>query len=123
MAELGISQQDIYNALASKNLPIESGYVTIGKEYIPINPTGEFKSEKEFGDLPVRGKGAGSGSLVYLGDVADIRRGYPEPANTYLRYDEKPAIGLAISTIQGGNVLTLIFVPVLYAIFYKVRYE
>ena len=107
MAELGISQQNIYNALASKNLPIESGYLTIGKEYIPVNPTGEFKSEKEFGDLLVRGKGTGSESLVYLGDVADIRRGYQEPANTYLRYDEKPAIGLAISTIQGGNVVTM----------------
>jgi multidrug efflux pump subunit AcrB len=107
MAELGISQQDIYDALASKNLPIESGYLTIGKEYIPVNPTGEFKSEKEFGDLLVRGKGPGSGSLVYLGDVADIRRGYQEPASTYLRFDKKPAIGLAISTVQGGNVVTM----------------
>jgi len=107
MAELGISQQDIYNALASKNLPIESGYLTIGKEYIPVNPTGEFKSEKEFGDLLVRGKGTGAESLVYLGDVADVRRGYQEPASTYLRFDEKPAVGLAISTVLGGNVVRM----------------
>lgn len=57
MAELGISQQDIYAALASKNLPVSSGYLTIGQEYIPVNPTGEFTSEKEFGDLLVRGRG------------------------------------------------------------------
>ncbi len=107
MSDLGISQQDIYNALASKNLPIESGFLTIGKEYIPVNPTGEFKSEKEFGDLLVRSRGPGTQSLVYLGDVAHIRRGYQEPANTYLRFDEKPAIGLAISTVQGGNVVTM----------------
>ncbi len=107
MAELGISQQDIYDALASKNLPIESGYLTIGKEYIPVNPTGEFKSENEFKDLMVRGRGAGTQRLVYLGDVADIRRGYQDPASTYLRYDKKPAIGLAISTVQGGNVVTM----------------
>ena len=107
MAELGISQQDIYQALASKNLPTPAGYLTIGQEYIPVNPTGEFKSETEFGDLLVRGQGPEAQSLVYLRDVADIRRGYKEPADNYLRYDGKPAIGLAISTVLGGNVLTM----------------
>ncbi|MBW1820029.1 MAG: efflux RND transporter permease subunit, partial [Deltaproteobacteria bacterium] len=107
MAELGISQQDIYNALAAKNLPADSGYMNVGREYLAINPTGEFTSEKEFGDLLVRGKGVDSGPLVYLRDVAHIRRGYREPTNAYLRYDRKPAIGLAISTVLGGNVITM----------------
>ena len=107
MAELGISPQDIYQALGAKNLPAESGYLALGKEYIPINPTGEFRSEKEFGDLLVRGRGPGSESLVYLRDVADIKRGYQEPPSTLLRYDGKPAIGLAISTVLGGNVMTM----------------
>ena len=107
MAELGISQQDIYSALAAKNLPATSGYLTLGREYIPVNPTGEFKSEQEFGDRLVRARGPGSESLVYLGDVADIKRGYQEPPDTYLRHDRKPAIGLAISTVLGGNVTTM----------------
>jgi multidrug efflux pump subunit AcrB len=107
MAELGISQSDIYAALASKNLPVSSGHMTIGQEYLPVNPTGEFRSEKEFGDLLVRGKGSETKSLVYLRDVADIHRGYKEPASTYLRYDGKPAIGLAISTVLGGNVVAM----------------
>jgi multidrug efflux pump subunit AcrB len=107
MAELGISQQDIYSALAAKNLPATSGYLTLGREYIPVNPTGEFKSEQEFGDLLVRGRGPGSESLVYLRDVADIKRGYQEPPDTYLRHDRKPAVGLAISTVLGGNVTTM----------------
>ncbi|MBW1786109.1 MAG: efflux RND transporter permease subunit, partial [Deltaproteobacteria bacterium] len=107
MAELGISQQDIYNALAAKNLPADSGYMSVGREYLAINPTGEFTSEKEFGDLLVRGKGVDSGPLVYLRDVAHIRRGYREPTNAYLRYDRKPAVALAISTVLGGNVITM----------------
>ena len=107
MAELGISPQDIYQALGAKNVPAESGYLGLGKEYIPINPTGEFQSEEEFGDLLVRGRGLGSERLVYLRDVADIRRGYQEPPNALLRYDGKPAIGLAISTVLGGNVMTM----------------
>jgi len=107
MAELGISQQDIYNALASKNLPSPAGYITLGNEYIPVHPTGEFQSEKEFGDLLISSKGTESQSLVYLKDVADIKRGYQEPAKAMLRYDGKTAIGLAISTVPDGNVVTM----------------
>jgi len=107
MAELGISQQEIYQALAAKNLPASSGHLNLGSEYIPVNPTGEFTSEKEFGDLLVRGRGPNAESFVYLRDVAEIKRGYKEPPDAYLRYGNKPAIGLAISTVQGGNVITM----------------
>ncbi len=107
MSELGISQQDIYNALASKNLPSPSGYITLGNEYIPVHPTGEFQSEKQFGDLLISSKGPTSESLVFLKDVADIKRGYREPAKAILRYDGSPAVGLAISTIPGGNVVEM----------------
>ncbi len=107
MAELGVSQQDIYNALASKNLAVDSGNITLGPEYLPVNPTGEFQSEKEFGDLLVSARGLGRESLVYLRDVAEIRRGYQEPPDALLRYDKKPAVGLAISTVAGGNVIEM----------------
>lgn len=107
MAKLGISQQDIYNALAAKNLPVNSGYITLGSEYLSVNPTGEFKSEQEFGDLLIKAKGPSSDRLVYLQDVADISRGYEEPAKKYLRFDRKPAVGLGISTVAGGNVVTM----------------
>ncbi len=107
MAELGISQQDIYRSLAAKNLPVESGNITLGREYIAVNPTGEFKSEQQFGDLLISSKDQESGSLIYLRDVADIKRGYQDPAKTYVRFDKKPAVGLGISTVQGGNVITM----------------
>lgn len=107
MSELGISQQDIYNALAAKNLPASAGFFNLGNEYLPVNPTGEFKSEKEFGDLLIKSEGTTSDSLIYLKDVATIKRGYKEPAGSYLFFNGQPAIGLAISTIQGGNVVKM----------------
>jgi multidrug efflux pump subunit AcrB len=107
MAELGISQQDIYNSLAAKNLPSDSGHLTLGKEYIPINPTGEFQSEQEFRDLLISSREMDSDQLVYLGDVADIVRGYDDTPDTILRFDGKSAVGLGISTVLGGNVVTM----------------
>jgi len=107
MAQFGISPQEIYLALRGKNIASSAGNLPLGKEYIPINPTGEFKSEQEIGGLLIKGQSADAKSMVFLRDVADIKRGYREPPQTLLRFDRKPAVGLAISTVQGGNVVTM----------------
>ncbi|MEN8260742.1 MAG: efflux RND transporter permease subunit, partial [Pseudomonadota bacterium] len=107
MAEFGIAPPDIYSALASKNLVARAGKAVVGSERVAINPTGEFKSEKEFRDLLVRGRGPGSERLVYLGDVSDIVRGYEDPPKGILRYDGRPGVALGISTVIGGNVVTM----------------
>jgi len=107
MAQFGVAPADLYTALRAKNIPASGGYLPLGKEYIPISPTGEFTSEREIGDLLIKGRGPDSRSTVYLKDVAEIKRGYKDPPDTLLRYDGKPAVGLGISTVLGGNVVTM----------------
>ena len=68
MTSLGITEQEIFDALRSKNLPVEAGKFKAGTEYLAINPTGEYKSEKQFGDLLISSK---EGKLIYLKDVAE----------------------------------------------------
>ncbi len=106
MAALGISQEEIYAALSAKNLPADAGRLQLGTDYIPINPTGEFRSETEFGDLLITSRGGG-GQLIYLKDVATIRRGYEEPPSQIIRFDGKPGIAIGISTVTGGNVVRM----------------
>ena len=48
-----------------------------------------------------------TGRQLVLRDLATIQRGDQDPARLLLRYDGKPAIGLGISTVQGGNVVTM----------------
>lgn len=103
-AALGITKQEIFDALRAKNLPVESGNIKFGTQYLAFKPTGEFKSEKDFGNLFIASK---RGKLIYLRDVAKIRRGYVEPPSQILRVDGKPAIGIAISTVMGGNAVTM----------------
>jgi multidrug efflux pump subunit AcrB len=107
MSELGIAQQDIYDALAAKNLPASAGHISLGPDYLAVHPTGEFKSEMEFGDLLISTSGQSSDRLVYLRDVAEVTRGYQEPAQTILRFDRVPGVGLGIATVLGGNVVTM----------------
>ncbi len=104
MASLGITRAEIFDALQAKNLPADAGKIKIGSEHVTINPTGMYKSEKEFGDLLIASKG---GKLIYLKDVADVVRGYEDPPRRILRFNGRPAIGIAISTAQGGNVVTM----------------
>lgn len=104
MASLGITKQEIFDALQAKNLPVSAGSLQIGPEYMAIKPTGEFKSEKDFDGLFIASKG---GKLIYLNDVATVVRDYVDPPSNILRMDGESAIGIAISTISGGNAVTM----------------
>ncbi len=103
-AALGIRLEEIFLALQAKNFAYDAGHIKIGSEYMPIFPSGIYKSEKDFGDLLISSQ---AGKLIYLKDVAEIRRDYVDPPRDILRINGKPAIGIAISTIQGGNVVTM----------------
>jgi multidrug efflux pump subunit AcrB len=105
MSQLGISPQQAFATLGQQNAVNNSGRFKVGDEYIRFNPTGEFKSVKEMEDLLIRG--GPSESLVYLKDIATIRRGFQEPPTQILHYNGKSAIGLGISTISGGNVVVM----------------
>ncbi len=105
MSQFGISPDDIYAELRAKNLPASAGHLRMGREFIPVSPTGEFKSEQEFGNLLI--STSGENQTVYLRDVAEIRRGYEEPAKTLMRFDGVPSIGVAISAAAGVNVVEM----------------
>ncbi|MFQ5657597.1 MAG: efflux RND transporter permease subunit [Candidatus Methylomirabilales bacterium] len=105
MSQLGIHPGVIIQELRSRNLVSDSGRVQVGPEFIAIDPTGLFTSEREFNDLLISGHG--SDRQIYLKDVATVRRGYVEPPTTVLRFDGHTAIGLGISTVRGGNVVVM----------------
>lgn len=62
-----------------------------------------------------------NGRTFRLGDVAEVRRGYAEPLGFAMRFDGKPALGLAISMKKGGDVIKL--GDTLNALMDKVRSE
>ena len=103
MSQMGISPDRVYATLALQNQVTNSGRFRVGSDYIRIDPTGGFDSVEEIGDLLIRG----GENLVYLRDIATIRRGFVEPSREILRYNGKPAIGLGISTAPGGNVVVM----------------
>ncbi|HEY5707291.1 MAG TPA: efflux RND transporter permease subunit [Terrimicrobiaceae bacterium] len=106
MAQLGIRPETIFAALREQNLVVPSGAVDAGPLVITINPTGEWTGVEDFENLLIRGAGD-RGELVHLRDIATVRRDYIDPPSTSLRYDGERAIGIGISTVGGGNVVTM----------------
>jgi multidrug efflux pump subunit AcrB len=107
LAQLGIRPETIFAALREQNLVVPSGAADVGPFAITINPTGEWTGVEDFENLLIRGAGDRSGELVYLKDIATVRRDYIDPPATSLRYDGERAIGIGISTVSGGNVVTM----------------
>ncbi|AQT67900.1 Swarming motility protein SwrC [Anaerohalosphaera lusitana] len=106
LAQLGISPQTIYASLSGQNLVSPSGKINVGSKYINIQPTGEFDSVEDIGELLVLQEDA-SETKLYLKDIAKIYRGYQEPPDVIMHFNGHQAIGLGISTVEGGNVVEM----------------
>ena len=104
VAESNIHPQQVVEILQQQNLVVEAGSLDAGTQRIRLTPTGTFRGVEEIGDLVVRGK---QGELSLLRDVAKIYRGYVDPPEKMMRFNGKPAIGIAISNVSGSNVVTM----------------
>jgi multidrug efflux pump subunit AcrB len=105
MAELDISPQMIVGIVQSQNIVQPSGNVLVGDDYLRIEPTGDFRSEQRIGELLITSPA--TGASIRLGDIAEIRRGYQDPPRQLVRFDGRPTVGLGISTVFGGNAVTM----------------
>ncbi|WP_060987920.1 efflux RND transporter permease subunit [Photobacterium leiognathi] len=103
LSSLGISLETIYNILATQNLVTSAGAVRIGDEYVRVHPTGEFKNVDELGDLIITEKGANG--LIYLRDVADIKKGFKEIPENLVGFNGHEALNVGVSFVEGVNVV------------------
>jgi len=104
LSQLGISSQEIFNLLQAQNAVAGAGSAEVGSERIRISPSGYFSSVDSLSSLLLR---AGDGRSIRLGDLATITRGYVDPPSSAMRYNGKPALGLGISNVDGGNVIRI----------------
>ncbi|MDC0662739.1 efflux RND transporter permease subunit [Marinobacter sp. SS21] len=106
MSALGIAPHDIYSALGDKNTVAYAGYARAGDARLAVKVSGELDSVQQFSTLLITSASDASQQIV-LGDVATIRRELKAPPTNLLRFDGQAAIGLAIATRSGGNVVTM----------------
>jgi multidrug efflux pump subunit AcrB len=105
LAQLGIPLQAIFSTLGSQNVLANSGDVRVGPEFIRIAPVGNVDSVEAIGALIITG--SDPSRQLRLRDVATIRREYQEPPSCLVRVQGKPGIGIGVSNVSGGNVVTM----------------
>lgn len=101
-AALGVSVDQVYRDLAQQNSVVSAGSVRVGNRRLAIQPTGSLDSVSAIGSVIV--STAVENTVVYLRDIAEVRRGYLEPPSQIIRYNGLPAIAMGVSNVTGANV-------------------
>ena len=103
LSELGISPQDIMQAVQTQQQMTPAGMIETQTDNIYLRLSGQFADVDMLKEMPINA----GGKILRLADIAKVERRYVEPAEPKMFYNGKPAIGLAVSMEAGGNILTL----------------
>lgn len=103
LATLGITPQDIFSALDNQNALSPSGSVETQGPQVVVRVDGAFDQLAKIRETPV----VAQGRPLKLSDVADVERGYEDPATFLVRNDGEPALLLGIVMREGWNGLDL----------------
>ncbi len=103
MAALGLQPPQVFDALQKQNAIVPAGFIDTATERVRLQVTGTFDSVEKIAEADL----IAGGRHIRLGDIATVHRGLVEPAQPGMRYMGKPAIGIGVVMVAGGNVLRL----------------
>lgn len=103
LATMGLSPQDIFNALNSQNALTPAGSIETRGAQIFIRLDGAFDELQKIRDTPF----IAQGKTLKLSDVATVERGYEDPPTLQIRNQSEPALLLGIVMREGWNGLAL----------------
>jgi multidrug efflux pump subunit AcrB len=103
LATLGITGRDIFDALVRQNAVTASGSIDTNNQQVYIRLDGAFNDLETIRDTPIT---AGHRTFK-LSDIADVERGYEDPATFLVRHNGQPAMMLNVVMRDGFNGLQL----------------
>lgn len=103
LATLGISPRDIFAALNSRNAMTPAGAIEAKGPQVLIRLDGPIDDLQQIRNTPV----AAQGRTLKLADVADVKRGYEDPATFLIRNNGEPTLLLGVVMREGWNGLEL----------------
>jgi multidrug efflux pump len=118
LSQLGLDLNAVLGQLGAQNAVESAGVMTTPLDMLQVRVGGQFNSVEELKAMPIRGANAASAGAaqIRLGDIADIKRAYIDPAQVKVRYTERDANGkvggqevivLGVSMAKGGDIIAL----------------
>ena len=103
LATLGVKATDLFHALETQNDMTPAGFVDTVGPRVYLRLDGALNGVEAVKAIPV----TSGGRLLKIGDVAEVTRGYEDPATRQIRHQGEPALLLALVMKKGFNGLTL----------------
>ncbi|MDC4856960.1 efflux RND transporter permease subunit [Acinetobacter baumannii] len=101
--QLGIPVSAIQEALQKQNSMASAGFFETGTDRIQIRVSGQLQSVDNIKKMPL----LVGDKTIQLGDVADVYRGFSQPAQPRMRFMGDNGIGIAVSMRKGGDIIAL----------------
>lgn len=105
LIQLGLVPDQIADVLEGQNLVTPAGSIKAGEMRLRVRATGAVDSIRAIENLVIANPN--TGKSYRLADIADVSRGLVDPATHLLFRNGQPAIGLGVSNVIGGNVVTM----------------
>ncbi|WP_375227816.1 efflux RND transporter permease subunit [Roseobacter sp. S98] len=105
LIELGLAPSQIASLLEGQNLVAPGGSVQAGPARLTVRAPAAVDSIEAIENLVIANPQ--NGATFRLSDIAEVSRGYVEPATSLLYRNGRAAIGLGISNNIGGNVVNM----------------
>ncbi len=103
LGTLGVSARDMFGALVRENAVTPSGSIDTHAQQVYIRLDGALDDLQKIRDTTV----VSGGRTLKLSDIADVKRGYEDPATFLVRHNGQPALLLSIVMKEGWNGLDL----------------
>jgi multidrug efflux pump len=103
LATLGIPMEAVQRAIDEQNAVTPASFFETGSDRVQLRVSGAFRSVEQIRDFPIRA----GGRTFRVGDVAEIKRGFTDPAAPRMRFMGENAIGIGVSMRPGGDIVEL----------------
>jgi multidrug efflux pump subunit AcrB len=103
LATLGVSPRDLFAVLNSRNVMTPAGSIEAKGPQVFIRLDGAIDDLQEIRNTPV----AAQGRTLKLSDIADVKRGYEDPATFLIRNNGEPTLLLGVVMREAWNGLEL----------------
>ncbi len=104
LSQLGLDMNQVLAQLAQQNAVEGAGTMQTPLDVLQVRVAGQFEAVEDLSAMPIRGS---SGNQLRLGDIADIKRGYVDPAQIKVRFQGKQVIALGVSMAKGGDIIAM----------------
>ena len=104
LSQLGLDMNQVLAQLGQQNAVESAGAIQTPLDVVQVRVGGQFTAVDQLSSMPIRGA---SGNQLRLGDIADIKRGYIDPASTKVRHQGQQVVALGVSMSKGGDIIAL----------------